>query len=149
MLPKSTAPLITHGHHILRRGGEENIFMCAWVKNASRGGDVFGCHSLGEGGRRNILKNGIKMKSVWYHFLLKFCNGKWHNFSIAKNEKKDLNSVKSATFLSKKRGYRKEHELFSCFGYPFFFYRGGDSFYLRGGAKFVVNVYSFIRSKIY
>ncbi len=89
------------------------------------------------------------MKSVWYHFLLKFCNGKWHNFSIAKNEKKDLNSVKSATFLSKKRGYRKEHELFSCFGYPFFFYRGGDSFYLRGGAKFVVNVYSFIRSKIY
>ena len=31
-------------------GVKNFFFMCAWVKNASRGGDVFGCHSLGEGG---------------------------------------------------------------------------------------------------
>ena len=38
----------THGHHFFRRGGEEFFFMCTWVKNGYRGGDVFGCHSLGE-----------------------------------------------------------------------------------------------------
>ena len=34
------------------------VHVCAWVKNASRGGDVFGYNSLGEGGG---VKNGIKM----------------------------------------------------------------------------------------
>ena len=40
----------THGHHFFRRGGGEIFFMCTWVKNGYRGGDVFGCHSLGEEG---------------------------------------------------------------------------------------------------
>ncbi len=52
------------GHHFFRRGGEE-FFLCAWVKNAFRRGDVFGCHSLGEGGG---VKNGIKMKPVFLQF---------------------------------------------------------------------------------
>ncbi len=34
-------PLPTHGHHFFRRGGEEFFFICTWVKNGYRGGDVF------------------------------------------------------------------------------------------------------------
>ncbi len=30
----------------------EKISMCTWVKNGYRGGDVFGCHSLGEEGTK-------------------------------------------------------------------------------------------------
>ena len=42
--------VITHGHHFFRRGGEEFFSMSTWVKNGYRGGDAFGCHSLGEEG---------------------------------------------------------------------------------------------------
>ncbi len=31
--------------------------MCTWVKNGCRGGDVFGCHSLGEGGVKGEREN--------------------------------------------------------------------------------------------
>ncbi len=38
--------------------GVKNFFMFTWVKNSYRGGDVFGCHCLGEGrgkgGRRKF-----------------------------------------------------------------------------------------------
>ena len=46
-----------------------NVFsVCTRVKNVSRGGDVFGCHSLGEGGenffihrKKSFLKNFLTM----------------------------------------------------------------------------------------
>ena len=43
--------------------GVKIFFMCTWVKNTYRGGDVLGCHSLGEEGSKggekifNIKKN--------------------------------------------------------------------------------------------
>ena len=35
---------------------EEFFFMCTRVKNGYRGGDVFGCHSLGEEGSKGGRK---------------------------------------------------------------------------------------------
>ncbi len=55
-------PFITHGHHFFRRGGEEFFFMCTWVKNGYRGGDVFGCHSLGEEGGKGGGKKIFNIK---------------------------------------------------------------------------------------
>ena len=75
--------LPAHMGTIFCKDGEEVFFMCAWVKNASRRGDVFGCHSLGEG-EKEIVKNGIKMRQAFYNFDLTFWFGKLHNFSIAK-----------------------------------------------------------------
>ncbi len=59
-LLKSGCIVVTHGHHIFRRGGEEFFFMCTWVKNGYRGGDVFGCYSLGEKG----VKGGKKIFDI-------------------------------------------------------------------------------------
>ena len=43
----------------------------AWVKGGVKG-------------KKEIFKNSIKMKPVFYNFDLTFCCGKLHNFSIAK-----------------------------------------------------------------
>ncbi len=47
----------THGHRFFHRGGEEIFFMCTWVINGYRGGDVIGCCSLGEGGGKGGGEN--------------------------------------------------------------------------------------------
>ncbi len=36
--------------------------MCTWVKNGYRGGDVFGCHSLSEGGGKGGEENFTNKK---------------------------------------------------------------------------------------
>ncbi len=65
----------THGHHFFCRGGEEFFSMCTWVKNGYKGGDVFGCHSLGEeggkgGGKKNfnIKENNCLLLKKWGFF---------------------------------------------------------------------------------
>ncbi len=60
----------THGHRFFRRGDEEFFSLYAWVKNASRGGDVFGCHSLGEGdgGWGGFIFKWRQNETILYNF---------------------------------------------------------------------------------
>ncbi len=51
----------THGQGFYHRGGEDFFFMCTWIRNGYRGGDVFGCHSLGEEGGKGGKEN-VKLK---------------------------------------------------------------------------------------
>ena len=53
--------------------GGKNFVMCTWVKNGYRGGDVFGCCSLGKGGVKEGEENfaykkellGVKQKTIF------------------------------------------------------------------------------------